>query len=127
MTTPKATNSSEHRPFRWHRPQRVRHRVHHLQRLHDEVGCERPSYWPSHLHLRRVRAAALSAGGLQAMRIDSLRLQFWLAVLLVLPIFLFLYALCQLPLSIATIIFFTNPLFVCLLAPIWLGERITWL
>ena len=61
------------------------------------------------------------------MRIDSLRLQFWLAVLLVLPIFLFLYALSQLPLSIATIIFFTSPLFVCLLAPIWLGERITWL
>ena len=66
-------------------------------------------------------------GGMQAMRIDSLRLQFWLAVLLVLTIFLFMYALSQLPLSIATIIFFTNPLFVCLLAPIWLGERITWL
>ena len=42
---------------------------------------------------------------MQAMRIDSLRLQFWLAVLLVLPIFLFMYALSQLPLSIATIIF----------------------
>ena len=48
-------------------------------------------------------------GGMQAMRIDSLRLQFWLAVLLVLPIFLFMYALSQLPLSIATIIFLTTP------------------
>ena len=52
-------------------------------------------------------------------------LQFWCALLLVLPLFLFIY-LSQLPLSIATIIYFTNPLFVCLLAPIWLGERVTW-
>lgn len=66
-------------------------------------------------------------GGFRVLRIHSLRLQFWSAILLVLPIFLFIYALSQLPLSIATIIFFTNPLFVCLMAPIWLGERITWL
>ena len=66
-------------------------------------------------------------GGLRVLRIHSLRLQFWSAFLLVLPLFLFIYALSQLPLSIATIIFFTNPLFVCLLAPIWLEERVTWL
>ena len=66
-------------------------------------------------------------GGLRVLRIHSLRLQLWSAILLVIPIFLFIYALSQLPLSIATIIFFTNPLFVCLFAPIWLGERITWL
>ena len=66
-------------------------------------------------------------GGARVLRVHSLRLQFWCAVLLVLPLFLFIYALSQLPLSIATIIFFTNPLFVCILAPIWLGERITWL
>jgi drug/metabolite transporter (DMT)-like permease len=66
-------------------------------------------------------------GRLRVLRIHSLRLQIWSAILLALPIFLFIYALSQLPLSIATIIFFTNPLFVCLFAPIWLGERITWL
>jgi drug/metabolite transporter (DMT)-like permease len=66
-------------------------------------------------------------GGLRVLRIHNMRLQIWSAILLVLPIFLFIYALSQLPLSIATIIFFTNPLFVCLFAPIWLGERITWL
>ena len=66
-------------------------------------------------------------GGLRVLRIHSRRLQLWSAILLVFPIFLFIYALSQLPLSIATIIFFTNPLFVCLFASIWLGERITWL
>ena len=48
-------------------------------------------------------------GGLQGMRIDSLRLQFWLAVLLVLPIFLLMYALSQLPLSIAPLSFSRTP------------------
>jgi drug/metabolite transporter (DMT)-like permease len=56
-----------------------------------------------------------------------MRLQLWSAILPVFPVFLFIYALSVLPLSIATIIFFTNPLFVCLFASIWLGERITWL
>ena len=66
-------------------------------------------------------------GGFRVLRIHSMRLQLWSAILLVFPIFLFIYALSQLPLSIATIIFFTNPLFVCLFAWIWLGERITWI
>jgi len=65
-------------------------------------------------------------GGFRKLRIYSRRLQFWSATLLLFPVFLFIYALSQLPLSIATIIFFTNPLFVCLFASIWLGERITW-
>ena len=60
------------------------------------------------------------------MRIDSLRLQLVSGPAGVTDLSV-LYALSQLPLSIITIIFFTNPLFVCLLAPIWLGERITWL
>ena len=47
-------------------------------------------------------------GGLSELRIHSMRLQLWSAILLVLPIFLFIYALSKLPLSIATIIFFTN-------------------
>jgi drug/metabolite transporter (DMT)-like permease len=66
-------------------------------------------------------------GGFRILRIHSMRLQLWSAILLVFPVFLFIYALSQLPLSIATIIFFTNPLFVCLFASIWLGERISWL
>ena len=37
-----------------------------------------------------------------------------------------MYSLSQLPLSTATIIFFTNPLFVTLLAPWLLRERVTW-
>lgn len=65
-------------------------------------------------------------GGVRSLNVHSVSLQFWCALLLVLPLFLFIYSLSQLPLSIATIIYFTNPLFVCLLAPIWLGERVTW-
>lgn len=64
-------------------------------------------------------------GGLRRLQIHNMRLQIWSAILLVCPIFLFMFALSQLPLSIATIIFFTNPLFVCLFASIWLSERIT--
>lgn len=33
------------------------------------------------------------------------------------PFFIFIYSLSQLPLSMATLIFFTNPLFVTLLVP----------
>ena len=132
MTTPKATDSREHRPFRG------------IALSVFGIGCitfndsmmklvvnDHPIGQAIFIRgvfvLLLILLLVYRQGGLQAMRIDSLRLQFWLAVLLVLPIFLFMYALSQLPLSIATIIFFTNPLFVCLLAPIWLGERITWL
>ena len=132
MTTPKATNSREHRPFRG------------IALSVFGIGCitfndsmmklvvnDHPIGQAIFIRgvfvLLLILLLVYRQGGLQVLRIDSLRLQFWSAVLLVLPIFLFIYALCQLPLSIATIIFFTNPLFVCLLAPIWLGERITWL
>jgi drug/metabolite transporter (DMT)-like permease len=66
-------------------------------------------------------------GGIRALRIRKPKMQFWCALLLALPIFVFIFSLSQLPLSLATIIFFTNPLFVCLLAPWWLGERVTWI
>jgi S-adenosylmethionine uptake transporter len=62
-------------------------------------------------------------GGFRVLRIHSMRLQLWSAILLVFPVFLFIYALSQLPLSIATIIFFTNPLFVCLFASIGFSRR----
>ncbi len=42
------------------------------------------------------------------------------------PLFLFVFSLSRLPLSIATIIFFTNPLFVTLLAPWFLNETVGW-
>ncbi|MBG05121.1 MAG: hypothetical protein CMM59_13715 [Rhodospirillaceae bacterium] len=132
MTTPKATDSREHRPFRG------------IALSVFGIGCitfndsimklvvnDHPIGQAIFIRgvfvLLLILLLVYRQGGLQVLRIDSLRLQFWSAVLLVLPIFLFIYALSQLPLSIATIIFFTNPLFVCLLAPIWLGERITWL
>ena len=132
MTTPKATDSREHRHFRG------------IALSVFGIGCitfndsmmklvvnDHPIGQAIFIRgvfvLLLILLLVYRQGGLQALRIDSLRLQFWSAVLLVLPIFLFMYALSQLPLSIATIIFFTNPLFVCLLAPIWLGERMTWL
>ena len=132
MTTPKATDSREHRPFRG------------IALSVFGIGCitfndsmmklvvnDHPIGQAIFIRgvfvLLLILLLVYRQGGLQVLRIDSLRLQFWSAVLLVLPIFLFMYALSQLPLSIATIIFFTNPLFVFLLAPIWLGERITWL
>lgn len=68
----------------------------------------------------------LRAGGLSALRVHSVSLQLWCALLLTIPIFLFIYSLSQLPLSIATIIFFTNPLFVTLLAPWFIGEGFRW-
>jgi drug/metabolite transporter (DMT)-like permease len=66
------------------------------------------------------------AGGWPALRIVRPSAQIWCALLLMGPIFLFMYSLSQLPLSTATIIFFTNPLFVTLLAPWLLRERVTW-
>lgn len=64
------------------------------------------------------------AGGLRVLRVHSWRLQFWCAALLVGPLFLFVYSISKLPLSVATIISFTNPLFVTLLAPWVLSERV---
>lgn len=64
-------------------------------------------------------------GGWRTLIVRSRAAQAWCAVLLALPLFIFIYSLSQLPLSLATIIFFTNPLFVTLLAPHFLGERLS--
>ena len=64
-------------------------------------------------------------GGWRTLVVQRRASQAWCAVLLALPLFVFVYSLSQLPLSLATIIFFTNPLFVTLLAPRFLGERLT--
>jgi drug/metabolite transporter (DMT)-like permease len=64
-------------------------------------------------------------GGWRSLVVRNHRPQAWCAVLLALPLFVFVYSLSQLPLSLATIIFFTNPLFVLLLAPRFLGEQLT--
>ena len=132
MTTPKATDSREHRPFRGIALSVfgmgcITFNGSMMKLVVNDHPIGQAIFIRGVFVLLLILLLVYRQGGLQAMRIDSLRLQFWLAVLLVLPIFLFMYALSQLPLSIATIIFFTNPIFVCLLAPIWLGERITWL
>jgi drug/metabolite transporter (DMT)-like permease len=64
-------------------------------------------------------------GGWRTLVIRNHRAQAWCAVLLAVPLFVFVYSLSQLPLSLATIIFFTNPLFVLLLAPRFLGEQLS--
>jgi len=132
MTIPTSTDSREHRPFRG------------IALSVFGIGCitfndsmmklvvnDHPIGQAIFIRglfvLMLIALLVYRQGGARVLRIHSLRLQFWSALLLVVPIFLFIYALSQLPLSIATIIFFTNPLFVCLFAPIWLGERITWL
>ena len=66
------------------------------------------------------------AGGWRSLGVYSMGMQFWCALLLVGPLFLFVFSLSMLPLSIATIIFFTNPLFVTLLAPSFLKETVGW-
>lgn len=64
------------------------------------------------------------AGGGRVLRVYSWRWQFLCAALLVGPLFLFVYSISQLPLAVATIVSFTNPLFVALLAPMVLRERV---
>jgi drug/metabolite transporter (DMT)-like permease len=64
------------------------------------------------------------AGGLTKLRVHRLSTHCWCALLLASPIFLYIFSLRHLPLSTATIMFFTNPLFVTLLAPWMLHERI---
>ena len=66
------------------------------------------------------------AGGLRSLAVHNRGMQLWCALLLVGPLFLFVFSLSRLPLSIATIIFFTNPLFVTLLAPWFLNETVGW-
>jgi drug/metabolite transporter (DMT)-like permease len=66
------------------------------------------------------------AGGIRSLKFHDTAVQFWCVLLLVGPLFLYIFSLRLLPLSIATIIFFTNPLFVTLLAPWFLDERVGW-
>ncbi len=68
----------------------------------------------------------IRAGGWQAMRMRNLGGQLLCAGLLVAALFLFLYSLSRLPLSICVIIIYTNPMFVTALAPLVLGERVGW-
>jgi drug/metabolite transporter (DMT)-like permease len=64
------------------------------------------------------------AGGLPSLRVQRISTHGWCALLLALPIFLYIFSLRYLPLSTATIMFFTNPLFVTLLAPWLLQEKV---
>ena len=66
------------------------------------------------------------AGGIRSLRIHDTAVQLWCVLLLVGPLFLYIFSLRYLPLSIVTIIFFTNPLFVTMLAPWFLDERVGW-
>lgn len=52
--------------------------------------------------------------------------QFWAALMLTIPIFVYIFSLSQLPLSLATLIFFVNPFFVTLMAPWLAGETVGW-
>ena len=132
MTIPKMTDSREHRPFRGIALSVfgigcITFNDSMMKLVVNEHPIGQAIFIRSVFVLLLISLLVYRQGGLRVLRIHSLRLQLWSAILLVFPIFLFIYALSQLPLSIATIIFFTNPLFVCLFASIWLGERITWL
>ena len=66
------------------------------------------------------------AGGWPALRVRSPGAQAAAAGLMVAALFLFINSLALLPLTIAIIIVYTNPLFVTALAPWALGERVGW-
>jgi drug/metabolite transporter (DMT)-like permease len=66
------------------------------------------------------------SGGYQSLRWTRASSHLLCAVLLVVPLFIFIYSLSQLSLALATLIFFANPLFITLLAPLILGEEIGW-
>ena len=65
-------------------------------------------------------------GGWSALRWHSARAQLWCALMLAVPIFVFVYSLSQMALALATLIYFTNPLFVTLLAPLVNQEAVGW-
>lgn len=66
------------------------------------------------------------AGGWPALRWTNVGGQMAAAALLVVALFLFINALALLPLTIAIIVIYSNPLFVTALAPWALGERVGW-
>ena len=132
MTIPKSTDSREHRPFRGIALSVfgigcITFNDSMMKLVVNDHPIGQAIFIRSVFVLLLISLIVCRRGGLSELRIHSMRLQLWSAILLVLPIFLFIYALSQLPLSIATIIFFTNPLFVCFFASTWLDERINWL
>ena len=70
--------------------------------------------------------AALRPSMAQALRSRNVRLQLICAALLVISIFAFMFSLTRLPLSLAILIFFVNPLFITLLAPLVSDEIVGW-
>jgi drug/metabolite transporter (DMT)-like permease len=67
------------------------------------------------------------AGGWRAARWHSFTGQLISALLLVLSLYLFVYCLSILPLGLLTIVLYTSPLMVALLAPWLLKEQVGWL
>ena len=65
-------------------------------------------------------------GGVSSLKWSNGWAQVACAGVLAVTIFAFMFSLSQLPLSIATVIFFTYPIFVTLLAPSFLGEHVGW-
>lgn len=65
-------------------------------------------------------------GGIQTLRWRNLRGQMVAAFLWAGSVFLFTACLQFLPLAIATVMIYTSPLFVAVLAPRFLGERVGW-
>lgn len=65
-------------------------------------------------------------GGWRAAKWHSPGGQLLAAVLLVLPLYLFVFSLSKLSLGLITVILYTNPVFVAALAPRLLGERVSW-
>jgi len=70
--------------------------------------------------------AVLRPSMAQALRWRNVGLQLVCAALLVLSIFAFMSSLTRLPLSLAILIFFVNPLFITVLAPLVSDEKVGW-
>jgi drug/metabolite transporter (DMT)-like permease len=65
-------------------------------------------------------------GGLRALRWNNPAGQVFCAACFSIGLFCFIYSLTILPLAIASVMVFTSPLFVTVLAPVMLGERVGW-
>ena len=103
MTTPKVTNSSEHRPFRGIALSvfgigYITFNDSMMKLVVNDHPIGQAIFICGVFVLLLILCCSIGRR-FAGVRIDSLRLQFWLAVLLVLPIFLFLYALvsCRCP------------------------------
>ena len=102
MTIPEMTDSREHRPFRGIALSVfgigcITFNDSMMKLVVNEHPIGQAIFIRSVFVLLLISLLVYRQGGFRVLRIHSLRLQLWSAILLVFPIFLFIYALSQLP------------------------------